>query len=461
VERHDLIVIGAGPGGYVAAIRAAQLGLDVACIDEHDAPGGTCLRVGCIPSKALLHSSERLLEARESLGEHGIRLQGVELDLAAMMKRKERVVRSRSSGVRSLLKKNGVSFYRGRGRLLGEKGVEVKSQDGTRELRAERILLATGSKPAGLPGLDLELPGFGTSTDALSYEQVPERLVVIGAGYIGLELGSVWNRLGSQVVVLEMEERILPVSDGELAQQAAKILEKQGLELRLGCKVVGARAEEGRPVVEIEGGEELPCDRVLVAPGRLPMTDGLGLESVGIEPESSGRVPVGDDFATSAPGVYAIGDLIRGPMLAHKASHEAVACVERMVSGFGAVEYDAIPSVVYTHPEIAAVGPTEEQLQEQGVAYRKGAFPFRASGRARSLGDVEGMVKVLAAEEGDRLLGVHILGPRAGDLIAEAAAAIAFGASAEDLSRVPHAHPTLAEALQEAALAAGPGAIHI
>lgn len=457
---HDLVVIGAGPGGYVAAIRAAQLGLDVGCIEKEPALGGTCLRIGCIPSKALLESSELFFEAKESFGRHGIRLEGAGLDLAAMMRRKDEVVRSLVTGVDGLFRKNRIARYLGHGRLDGPGRVVVEGDGGTTLLEARHILIATGSKVAQLRGVPLDGDRIGTSTEALAFPEVPGRLVVIGAGAIGLELGSVWSRLGSKVTVLEYMDRILPGFDAEITAEAHRILQKQGLEFRLGARVTGARVEAGRCVVEWEGAEPLTADRVLVAVGRVPNTDGLGLETVGIETDPKGCIPVNDHFATRAPGVYAIGDVIRGPMLAHKASEEGIACVERLVTGYGHVNYDAIPNVVYTQPEVASVGKTEEELKAAGVAYRKGVFQFRANGRARCLGQMEGRAKVLADARTDRLLGVHIVGPRAGDLIAEAAVAIEFGASSEDLARCTHAHPTLPEVLKEAALAVDGRAIH-
>lgn len=459
--QHDLLVIGAGPGGYVAAVRAAQLGLNVGCVEQEPALGGTCLRVGCIPSKALLESSELYLQARQRLSDHGVGVGSVQLDLATMHKRKDQVVGTLVKGVDGLFQKNKVTRYLGHGRIAGPGQVMVTSSAGESLVSARNLLIATGSKSATLPGIVLDGDRVGTSTEALAYPEVPQHLVVIGAGVIGLELGSVWLRLGAKVTVVEYLDRILPGTDNEIAAEAFKLFKRQGFEFRLSSRVKGARATATGAVVEIEGAEPLACDRVLVAVGRVPNTDDLGLASVGIDLDAKGRIPVRDDFATSAPGVYAIGDVIRGPMLAHKAEEEGVACVEHIATGYGHVNYDAIPSVAYTHPEIASVGRTEEQLQSEGVAYRKGTFPFRANGRARALGDTEGMVKVLADAVSDRLLGVHIIGPRAGDLIAEATAAIEFGASSEDVARTCHAHPTLSEPLKEAAMAVAGRAIHI
>jgi dihydrolipoamide dehydrogenase len=460
-QAFDLLVLGAGPGGYQAALRGAQLGLHVACVEREPALGGTCLRIGCIPSKALLESSEKFAEARHALARHGIQTGPVELDLPAMLRRKDAVVTALTKGVEALFKKNRVTRFTGHARLAGPGRVVVENGAGATELTARHILIATGSKPAALPGVACDGERIGTSTEALSYPEVPKHLVVIGAGYIGLELGSVWRRLGAKVTVLEFLPRILPGMDGELAAEAQKLLTRQGLEFRLGARVTGATLTPGGCRVEIEGAEPVECDRVLVAVGRVPNTENLGLETVGLAPDEKGRIPVDEHFATRAPGIYAIGDVIGGPMLAHKAGEEGVACVERLVTGYGHVDYQTIPGVCYTEPEIASVGRTEEQLQAEQIAYRKGVFPFLANGRARSLGQTEGRVKVLADARTDRVLGVHILGPRAGELIAEAAAAMAFGASSEDLARVCHAHPTLAEALKEAALAVDGRALHI
>ena len=450
---HDLVVIGGGPGGYVAAIRAAQLGLNVACIEEVEALGGTCLRVGCIPSKAMLESSERYHETKSALAPHGIKVSGVDLDLAAMLRRKDEVVGGRTKGVDFLFKKNKVTRYLGHGKIDGPGRIAVTNGSSATDLRARHIVIATGSKPTALPGVQLHTDRIGTSTEALSYPTVPKHLVVIGAGYIGLELGSVWLRLGAKVTVVEYLERILPGMDVEIAREGQKLLERQGIEFRLGQRVTAARVDGKSCVVECAGADPIRCDRVLVAVGRVPNTDGLGLESVGIQTDEKGRIPVDDHFATATPGFYAIGDVIRGPMLAHKAEEEGVACVERIVTGYGHVNYDAVPGVVYTQPEIASVGKTEEELRELGVEYRKGVIFIRANARAHCLGQTDGRVKVLADARTDRVLGVHIIGPRAGDMIAEAAVAIEFGASSEDIGRSCHAHPTLAESLKEAALA--------
>jgi dihydrolipoamide dehydrogenase len=450
---HDLVIIGAGPGGYTATIRAAQLGLNVACIEQEPALGGTCLRIGCIPSKAMLESSELFREAKEKFSQHGIVLPEVKLDLATMLRRKEQTVGILTKGVDSLFKKNKITRYLGHGRITGPGRVLLEGREETRDLQAKYILIATGSSSSPLPGVKVDGDRIGTSTDALSYPEVPGHLVVIGAGYIGLELGSVWRRLGAKVTVLEFLDRILPGMDNEIAAEAKKIFELQGLEFRLGAKVTGAKVKGNQCIVESAGAEPLICDRVLLAVGRVPNTDGLGLESVGIKLDEKRRIPTNGDFATSATGIYAIGDVIGGPMLAHKAEEEAVACVEHLVTGHGHVNYDAIPGVVYTQPEIGSVGKTEEQLKAEKVEYRKGVFPMMANSRARTLAQTEGKIKVLADAKTDRILGVHIIASHAGDLINEAAVAINFGASSEDLARSCHAHPTLGEALREAALA--------
>lgn len=452
-QQHDLIIIGAGPGGYTAAIRAAQLGLNVACVEKEPALGGTCLRIGCIPSKALLESSERFHEAKHSFSVHGIRAAGVELDLAAMLKRKDQIVTALTRGVDSLFKKNKITPYAGLGRIEGAGRMVVDGEKGSVELRAKHILIATGSKPATLPGVELDGNLIGTSTEALSYSEVPKHLVVIGAGYIGLELGSVWNRLGAKVTFLEFLDRILPGMDSDIATEAKKLFEKQGLEFRLKSKVTSAKVENGQCKVECEGTEPITCDRVLLAVGRSPNTDKLGLDAIPIELHKKGFIPVNEHFATTVDGTYAIGDVIPGPMLAHKAEEEAIACVERIVTGHGHVNYDAIAGVVYTQPEIASVGKTEDELKSLGTEYRKGTFPFRANARARTLGQMDGSVKILADAQNDRILGVHIIGPHAGDLINEAATAISFSASSEDLARTCHVHPTLGETMREAALA--------
>jgi dihydrolipoamide dehydrogenase len=460
MKKHDLIVIGAGPGGYVAAIRAAQLGLDVACIEDEEALGGTCVRVGCIPSKALLEASERFHEAGHSLAAFGVKVSGVELDLPRMLERKTKVVDAMTGGVAFLFKKNKITRYRGHGRITGPARVVVEGPDAN-ELEAKHVLIATGSSVAPLRGVEIDYDRIGTSTEGLSFPEVPKHLVVIGAGYIGLELGSVWNRLGAKVTVLEYLERILPGMDSDIAEEAERIFTRQGIEFRLGSKVTGAMRNGDTVRVSVEGQPDIECDRLLVAVGRVPNTKDLGLNTVGIELDPRGRVPIDDNFRTYVQGFYAIGDVVRGPMLAHKAEEEGIACVEHIVTGYGHVNYDAIPGVVYTHPEIASVGKTEDELKSLNVPYKKGVFPYLANGRARALGVAEGRVKILAHQTTDRILGVHIIGAHAGDLIAEAVAAIEFGATSEDIARTSHAHPTLAEIVKEAALAVSGRAIHI
>lgn len=453
---YDLVVIGAGPGGYVAAIRAAQLGLKVACVEKEPALGGTCLRVGCIPSKALLQSSELYHEAKTGLSRHGIKVAGVELDLNSMMRRKDTVVKTLTKGVEGLFAKNKVERVTGTARIAAVGKVAV----GDQMLETRHILVATGSVPTFFPGMEVDYDRVGTSTEALAYKEVPQHLIVIGAGVIGLELGSVWARLGSQVSVVEFMDRILPGIDLEIAKAAQRSFEKQGLQFHLGQKVTRAAAHGEGALVETEAGLRLEGDRILVAVGRKPYFEGLGLEALGVHIER-GRIVVDEHFSTNVAGISAIGDCIPGAMLAHKAEDEGVAFAEHLVKGYGHVNYETIPGIVYTHPEIATVGLSEEQLQEKGVPYRKGSFPFMANGRARAQNETEGMVKILAHAETDRVLGVHIIGPSAGDLIAECVMAMEFSASSEDIARVCHAHPTLSEVVKEAALAVDGRPIHI
>jgi dihydrolipoamide dehydrogenase len=458
----DLIVIGGGPGGYVAALRAAQLGSRVACIDKRPAFGGTCLNIGCIPSKALLDSSELFDVARRKFANHGIGVGRLSLDLATMMKRKGQVVKSLTDGVGWLLKKNKVTAYTGTARLLEAGKVEVTKADGAKEtLEAKAVLLATGSEVIELPALKFDHQYVVNSTDALSFNDVPRHLIVVGGGYIGLELGSVWARLGSKVTVLEFLPRLLPATDGEIAGMVRKSLEKQGLEFHLETKVTGAKVS-GRQVTvtATKDGKDamFAGDKVLVAVGRRPFVEGLGLAEAGVTHDpKTGRVEVDEHYQTNVPGVYAIGDLIAGPMLAHKASEEGIAVAEHLAGKPAHVNYDAIPSVIYIWPEVAAVGPTEEQVKETGRPYRVGKFPFIASARAKCLDETEGVVKVIADADTDRVLGVHIFGPRASEVIAEAVAVVEFRGSAEDIARICHAHPTLSESLGEAARAAWSG----
>ncbi len=458
---YDLVVIGGGHGGYVAAIRAAQFGMKVAVVEREDHLGGTCLRVGCIPSKALLESSHKYELAKGELSQHGVRVTGVSLDLAAMMKRKADVVATLCKGIDGLLAKNKIERIKGTGRLAGQGRVDVTAADGVlTQVESPRIILAVGSRSLVLPGVEVDGSRIGTSTEALSFGAVPGHLVVIGGGYIGLELGSVWRRLGARVTVLEYGDRILAGIDGEIAAEALGLFKRQELDIRLGARVQRAKTLGDGCVVECEGMDPISCDRVLAATGRRPATEDVGLEKVGIVTDPRGFIPVDGLFRTTAPGVWAIGDCVPGPMLAHKAEEDGVACVEGMQSGWSHVDYDLVPAVVFTHPEIAAVGKTEEQLQAANAAFRKGVFHFRANGRARTINDTTGKVKILADAVTDRVVGIHIIGPAAGDLIGEAAAAMAFGATAEDLARVCHAHPTLPEVLKEAALAVEGRSIH-
>jgi dihydrolipoamide dehydrogenase len=456
-DSYDLIVIGAGPGGYIAAIRAAQLGMKVACVDKSRALGGTCLNIGCIPSKALLDSSELFYLAKQRFGRHGIQVQGVGLDLPRLMVRKDGIVKSLTDGVAFLFRKNGITLVQGTAKLAG-KGKVAVGGDKPAELQAPTILLATGSEPAPLPFLPFDGAQVVSSTEALALSAAPEHLIVIGGGYIGLELGSVWLRLGSKVTVLEFLPRLLPANDAETANMLTRSLTKQGLEIHLETRVTGATKAGGSVTLQAQkGGENVTFsgDKVLVAVGRRPYSEGLGLAEAGVQvEEKTGRVVVRENYETTAAGVFAIGDLIAGPMLAHKASEEGIAFVEILASKAGHVNYGAIPSVIYTAPELAAVGLTEEQVKETGRPYKVGKFPFQANARAKCLDETEGMVKILTDAKTDRLLGMHVLGPRASDMIAEGVLALEFGASAEDIARTCHAHPTLSEAVGEAARAA-------
>jgi dihydrolipoamide dehydrogenase len=464
---YDLVVIGGGPGGYVAAIRAAQLGLKTACVDKRAALGGTCLNVGCIPSKALLHSSERYGEAKERLAEHGIRFTELELDLGAMMAHKEKVVTDLTKGIDFLLKKNKVDRIVGTASITAPGEVVVSLNDGTTDsLTTRNILIATGSEPSPLAGVEVDEKRIVSSTGALSLESVPEKLIVIGAGVIGLELGSVWSRLGSGVTVVEYLDHILPGMDREIGRQALRVFKRQGLEFQLSRKVTGASVGGQGVRLNVEpvaGGdaEEFAADVVLLAIGRRPYTEGLGLEELGVTADERGFIEVDHRFETRVPGIYAIGDCIPGPMLAHKAEDEGSICAEILAGQSGQIDHDLVPGVVYTWPEIASVGKTEEALKEQGVSFKVGKFPFSANSRARALGDTDGFVKILADADTDRVLGVHILGPLAGDLISEAVIAMEFGASAEDIARTCHAHPAMGEAMREAALAVAGRALHI
>jgi dihydrolipoamide dehydrogenase len=463
---YDLIVIGTGPGGYVCAIRAAQLGMKVAVVEKRATHGGTCLNVGCIPSKALLHASELYAEAADGFAAMGIKVKP-ELELSAMLAFKDAGVKGNVDGVAFLLKKNKIDHFHGTGRILGPGKVEVTFINGEKQVvEAKNIVIATGSEVASLPGIPIDEKRIVSSTGALSLPQVPQRMVVIGAGYIGLELGSVWSRLGSEVTVVEMLDRVAPGLDAEIAKQLQRTLGKQGLAFKLGTKVVGVDGKSKTLKLTLEpakGGkqETLECDVVLVAVGRVPNTQGLGLAEAGVKTDNRGRVIVDEKFATSVPSIYAIGDVIKGPMLAHKAEDEGIALAEILAGQAGHVNYEVIPSVIYTAPEVASVGKSEEELKEAGIAYKVGRFPFTANGRAKVNRTTEGFVKVLAEEATDRVLGVHIIGADAGTMIAEAAVLMEFGGSAEDLARICHAHPTLNEAIKEAALAVDKRPIHM
>jgi dihydrolipoamide dehydrogenase len=457
-DNYDLVIIGSGPGGYVAAVRAVQLGLKTACIEKSASLGGVCLNVGCIPSKALLDSSEYYHLAREHFAEHGIKTGRLTLDLAVLMKRKETVVKDLTDSVRKLLEGNRVDIIQGTARLVGDKQVEVTFQkQKERLLRGESILLATGSRPVEVPGMPFDGEGIISSTEALSFDAVPKKLGIVGGGYIGLELGSVWMRLGSKVTVIEMLPKIAATLDGQVGRALDRILKKQGLAFQLNTRVVKAQKIAGKVKVTLEKAGEtttMTFDKLLVAVGRRPLTDGLGIEDVGIETDpQTGHIIVNTAYQTSLQGVYAIGDLIPGPMLAHKASAEGIAAVEGIAGHAGEVNYDTIPSVVYTWPEVAGVGLTEEAVKEREIPYCVGTYPFSGAGRARCMGEKEGFVKLIAHGKTDRILGVHIIGPRAADMIAECVLAMEFGASSEDIARTVHGHPTFSEALQEAAMA--------
>ncbi|WP_428486340.1 dihydrolipoyl dehydrogenase [Rhodopila sp.] len=461
-DSFDVIVIGSGPGGYVCAIRAAQLGLKVACVEKRATLGGTCLNIGCIPSKALLQSSEEFEKANHALKDHGVLVDNVRLDLARMHARKNEVVTANTKGVEFLFRKNKVTWLKGAGRITAPGAVDV---DGT-SYTTKAIVIATGSESVPLPGVTVDEKRIVTSTGALELDEVPGHLVVVGGGVIGLELGSVWCRLGAQVTVVEFLDRIVLGTDNEVATMFQRILQRQGLKFRLGSKVSGAFADADGVSLTIEpakGGaaETLQADIVLVAIGRRAYTEGLGLEALGVEIDDRGRVKVDRRYATNVPGIHAIGDVIAGPQLAHKGEDEGVAVAEILAGQAGHVNYAAIPNVVYTWPEVASVGQTEEELKAAGVAYSVGKFPFTANGRARAMGDTDGFVKILADKTTDMVLGAHIIGPDAGTLIAELATAIEFGASAEDVARISHAHPTLSEAVKEAALATEGRALHI
>ena len=456
-DNFDVVVIGGGPGGYNCAIRLGQLGLSVACVDKRGPFGGTCLNIGCIPSKALLHASDLYAVAQNDFPRFGITgTPGI--DLPAMMAHKDKVVGELTKGVSFLLKKYKAEAIVGEGRIAGAGRVTVKTKDGTRELTTKHIVVATGSDVAPLPGVTIDEKQIVSSTGALSLAAAPKRLLVVGAGVIGLELGSVWRRLGSEVQVVEFLDRIVPGVDGEVAKQFQRLLERQGMKFKLGSKVVGVEKKGNALSVAVEpakGGtrENFEADVILVAIGRRAYTDGLGLDEAGVARDSRGRVVTNEHFQTNVPGIWAIGDVREGAMLAHKAEDEAVACAERIAGRAGHVNYDAIPSVIYTYPEVATVGKTEEELKAAGIAYKVGKFPFTANARAKTILSTEGFVKIIADAKTDRVLGVHMIGPDVGNMIGEASLAIEFSASAEDIARTSHAHPTLTEAIRQAAMA--------
>jgi dihydrolipoamide dehydrogenase len=456
-DTFDVVVIGGGPGGYNCAIRLGQLGLSVACIDKRGPFGGTCLNIGCIPSKALLHATDLYEVARHDFPRFGITgTPGI--DLGAMMAQKDKVVGELTKGVEFLFKKNKVTPIVGEGKITGKGRVTVKTKDGVRELTTKHIVIATGSDVAPLPGVTIDEKRIISSTGALSLAAPPKRLLVVGAGVIGLELGSVWRRLGSEVQVIEFLDRIVPGVDGEIAKQFQRLLERQGMKFKLGSKVVGVAKKGDAFSIHVEpakGGaaETFEADVILVAIGRHAFTDALGLDEAGVKRDSRGRVITDAHFQTNVPGIWAIGDVREGPMLAHKAEDEAVACAERIAGRAGHVNYDAIPSVIYTYPEVATVGKTEEELKAAGIAYKVGKFPFTANARAKTILSTEGFVKIIADAATDRVLGVHMIGPDVGNMIGEASLAIEFSASSEDIARTSHAHPTLTEAIRQAAMA--------
>src|ERR1700748_1806045 len=463
---YDLVIIGTGPGGYVCAVRAAQLGMKVAVVEKNATLGGTCLNVGCMPSKALLHASDMFEEAAHSFAKMGVSVSAPKLDLPAMMNFKQQGIDGNVKGVEFLMKKNKVDVLKGTGKILGTGKVEVSADGKSEVIETKNIVIATGSDIARLKGIEIDEKRIVSSTGALSLDKVPGKLLIVGAGVIGLELGSVWHRLGAEVTVVEFLDRILPGMDGEIARQFQRLLEKQGFKFKLGAKVTGVATAGKTLKASVEpaaGGpaETLEADVVLVCLGRVPYTDGLGLKEAGVALDSPRRVQIDAHFSTTVKGVYAIGDVVAGPMLAHKAEDEGVACAEIIAGQAGHVNYDVIPGVVYTTPEVASVGKTEEELKAAGVPYNSGKFPFTANGRSKVNQTTDGFVKVLADAKTDRVLGVHIIGIEAGEMIHEAAVLMEVGGAAEDLARTCHAHPTRSEAIKEAALAVGKRAIHM
>lgn len=466
-DENDVVVIGGGPGGYVAAIKAAQLGLKTTCIEKRGALGGTCLNVGCIPSKALLHSSHMYHEATHTFAKHGVKCSSVEVDLAAMMAQKDKAVSGLTKGIEGLFKKNKVTYVKGYGKFLSPSEVSVDTEEGgSTVVKGKNIIVATGSDVKSLPGITIDEKKIVSSTGALALTEIPKKLIVIGAGYIGLEMGSVWGRLGSEVTVVEFAPDIVPMMDGEIRKQFQRSLEKQQMKFMLKTKVVSIDSSGDGVKLTVEpaaGGDQsiLEADVVLVSAGRTPYTAGLNLDKIGVETDKVGRILVNERFSTNVPGVYAIGDVIPGPMLAHKAEEDGVACVEFIAGKEGHVDYDKVPGVVYTNPEVASVGKTEEQVKASGVAYRVGKFPFMANSRAKAIDNAEGLVKIITEKETDKILGVHIMASNAGELIHEATLALSYDASSEDIARTCHAHPTLSEAVKEAAMAAYDKPIHM
>ncbi len=456
-KEFDVVIIGGGPGGYVCAIKAAQLGLKTACVEKRGALGGTCLNVGCIPSKALLHSSYLYEEANSSFSKHGISFKSLEVDIKGMQKHKDDIVSGLTKGIEGLFAKNKVTYFKGAGEITAQGEVTVKG-DSKEVIKAKNIVIATGSSVSDLPSIKIDGKNIISSDHAIHLTKTPKSMIVIGAGVIGLELGSVWRRLGCDVTVVEYLDKVLPPMDNEVSKEFQKIMEKQGIKFKLSSKVTGVKKTDNSVEVTLEptsGGksEKINSEKVLVSVGRKPYTDGLGIDKIGIKLDERGRVIVDSHFQTSVPGIYAIGDVIPGPMLAHKAEEDGVALAEILAGQHGHVDYDLVPSVVYTHPEVAMVGKTEEQLKAAGIAYNKGKFPFLANSRARSVADTDGFVKILADKNTDEILGVHIIGPQAGTIIAEVTVAMAYKASSEDVARICHSHPDLNEAVKEAALA--------
>lgn len=467
-EIFDLIVVGAGPGGYVAAIRSSQLGQKVLVVEQRPTMGGVCLNEGCIPSKALLDSSEHFALARDKFAGHGIEINAPTMNVPKMVARKNDVVKKLTDGIAYLLKKNKVQVMKGSGRLTAPKGdgvhrVEVSDSGTVTVVSARRVLLATGGVPVEVPSMPFDGETVVSSKEALCFTAVPEHLVIVGAGYIGLELGSVWRRLGAKVTVVEMMPQMLPFTDVEVTDALMKILKKQGIAFRMGTQVTGFEKRNGKAVLQLKAGdktEEMECDKILVAVGRKPVLTGLGLEEAGVANNGNGRIAVDENYQTSVPGIYAIGDIVPGPLLAHKASEEGVVFAERFAGIDAKVNYETIPGIAYTWPEAASVGRTEQSLKEEGIPYTAGRFPFMANGRARCMDETEGFVKILAHKETDKVLGVHIVGPRASDMIAEGVAVMSYGGTAHEIGAMFHAHPTLAEAVKEAALDVHKAVIH-